>query len=94
MSIKIIWRAQVQNYDNFLSHFNDDQKFIKDSGINIHEVYRDLENQNTVTITADTKDINTAKTFFSSEELAKRIVKQGVASTPEIYLLNNQNYNK
>jgi quinol monooxygenase YgiN len=57
----------------------------KQMGVTAASVHRDAKDSNTLIVTHQFKDVNTAMAFASSEELKKAMMNAGVVGAPEFW---------
>lgn len=79
MATHILWEADVADFDAWLSVFYDDFPSREASGIRELFIWRDPERSDRAIALFEVLDIDRARAFFDSEELAMHRERDGVA---------------
>jgi hypothetical protein len=80
MATHILWQADVADFDAWLTVFNEDKKARQASGIVDMNVWRDPDRENHAVALFAVSDLDKARAFLESEELAMHRERDGVAN--------------
>jgi hypothetical protein len=78
MATHVLWQADVADFDAWLKVFRDDVKNRRAAGIADLNVWRDPDQDNHAVALFAITDLDKAKAFFDSEELAMHMERDGV----------------
>ena len=78
-------RHKVNDYDNWKRAYDEFAPVRKGNGVTGASVHRDASDPNTIIITHQFNDVNTAMVFANSEDLKSAMANAGVAGPPEIW---------
>ena len=78
MASHILWQADVADYDAWLGVFRADAPVRKKTGIRDLHIWRDPDKKNHAIVLFEITDLERAKAFFGSEELAMHLERDGV----------------
>jgi quinol monooxygenase YgiN len=78
-------RHTVKDYGNWKRIYDDFASVRKAKGVTIASVYRDANDANTLIITHQFKNLNSAQAFANSEELKSAMANAGVSGHPEMW---------
>jgi len=84
---KMIVRHRVANFENWKKVFDDMGATRAKHGWLGHEVLRDAQDPNLVTIVNHVKDVASAKAYGGSPDLKAGMEKAGVISAPDVTFL-------
>ncbi len=79
MATHALWQADVADFDAWLTVFRKDTASRRASGIVDLNVWRDPERENHAVALFAITDLDRARAFFDSEELAMHLERDGVA---------------
>ena len=78
MATHILWQADVADFDAWLDVFKSDARARKSVGIIDMNVWRDPDQPNHAVALFAVADLEKARAFFDSEELAMHLERDGV----------------
>jgi quinol monooxygenase YgiN len=78
-------RHTVKDYGNWKRIYDDFVSVRKAKGVTGASVYRDANDANTLIITHQFKNLNSAQAFANSEELKSAMANAGVSGHPEMW---------
>ncbi len=79
MTTHVLWQADVADFDAWLSVFREDVSARNSAGIVDLNVWSDPDRENHAVALFAISDIEKARRFFDSEELAMHLERGGVA---------------
>ncbi len=79
MATHVLWQADVADFDVWLKVFNEDKPTRKAAGIRDLHIWRDPEQADHAVALFEILDLERARNFFDSEELAMHHERGGVA---------------
>ena len=80
-------RHHVKDYDHWKTVFASNALWRKASGETHYYLFRDIDDQNLVTVMQEWDDLQQAHRFMRSEELKMRMAQAGVNEAPQIIFL-------
>ena len=80
MATHILWQADVADFDAWLDVFKADAKNRKASGISDLHVWSDPDKKDHAVALFAVTDLDRARAFFESEELAMHMERDGVVN--------------
>lgn len=78
-------RHTVKDYGNWKRVYDGFASVRKANGVTGASVYRDANDANTLIVTHQFKDLNSAKAFANSEDLKSTMANAGVSGHPEMW---------
>jgi quinol monooxygenase YgiN len=78
-------RHKVSDYNNWKRAYDEFASVRKENGVTGASVHRDAEDPDTIIITHQFEDMNSATEFANSEDLKSAMANAGVSSKPEIW---------
>ena len=84
--VRLFAHHTVADFNRWKVGYDSYAKEQKRAGVIKKSVYRSVDNPNEVTVIHDFKDLNRAKVFANSPELAALMVKIGVQGKPQIWI--------
>jgi hypothetical protein len=81
-------RHQVANFDTWKPGFDEHGSVRREFGLTDAGLYRDAEDQNSVTILLTTDDLGRAREFVESPDLKEAMERLGVVSQPDVWMTN------
>jgi len=84
--VRLFAHHTVADFNIWKKGYDSYAKEQKRAGVIKKSVYRSVDNPNEVTVIHDFKDLNSAKVFANSPELAALMAKIGVQGRPEIWI--------
>ncbi len=85
-----IVRHQVGDYNKWKAVFEGAREIRESYGEQSHQVFRDIDNPNTVTVLNKWNDLNRAKEFFNSDEVKQKMKESGMVAEPTVHFLNEE----
>lgn len=82
-------RHTVKDYGNWKRTYDEFASVRKANGVTGASVYRDANDANTLIITHQFKDLNSAKAFANSNDLKSAMANAGVSGHPEMWFGEN-----
>lgn len=79
MATHALWQADVADFDSWLQVFKDDKAARVAAGITDLHVWRDPDRENHAVALFAIRDLDRARAFFDSEEMAMHRERDGVA---------------
>jgi Co/Zn/Cd efflux system component len=79
MATHVLWQADVADFDAWLKVFREDTAMRQAAGIHDLHVWRDPDQKDHAVAMFEVDDIQKARAFFDSEELAMHLERGGVA---------------
>lgn len=79
MATNILWQADVADFDAWLKVFREDQPMRKAAGIHDLHIWKDLDKHDHAVAMFEVTDLDKARRFFDSEELAMHRERGGIA---------------
>ncbi|WP_170474940.1 hypothetical protein [Ruegeria arenilitoris] len=79
MTTHVLWQADVADFDVWLSVFRDDKPMREAAGIRDLKIWRDPDQHDHAIALFEITDLEKARDFFESEELAMHLERGGVA---------------
>jgi hypothetical protein len=88
--INVSMRSTVSDYAKWRTTFDTNADFRKDGGATgVNQIYRDVENPNTVTMILEWNNIEKARLFLADPKLKEVMKEAGVIGAPETRFLNH-----
>ena len=84
-----IVRHKVRDYASWKKVFAEHGKVREQFGFTKSRVYRYLDDPNHVIVVCDVKDIQKAKAFTASPDLAQKMKEAGVVDEPKMFYLDD-----
>ena len=78
MATHVLWQADVADFDAWYGVFKEDTPSRKAAGIRELHVWRDPDRENHAIALFEILDLDRARAFFESEELAMHLERDGV----------------
>ncbi len=85
MAATMFVKHKVGDYRNWKTSYDGLGSVRKQKGVTAASVHRDANDPNTIIVTHQFKDLNTATGFANSAELKSAMAKAGVSEAPEIW---------
>lgn len=85
-----IVRHQVEDFAKWKEVFEGASEFRRSYGEESHQVFRDSDNPNTVTVLNKWNDLNKVKEFFTLDEIKQKMKESGMVSEPTIHFLTEE----
>ena len=79
MATHVLWQADVADFDVWLKVFREDKPMRKAAGIRDLHIWRDPDQRDHAIAIFEVMDLDKAKAFFGSEELAMHHERGGIA---------------
>ncbi len=79
MATHVLWQADVADFGAWLTVFREDARSRRAAGIHELHVWRDPDRANHAVALFEIRDLDKARAFFDSEELAMHMERGGVA---------------
>ena len=79
MATHVLWQADVADFDAWRGVFDKDAPARKAAGLSTLHIWRDAEQKNHAYVLFLIHDLERAKAWFDSEELAMHLERDGVA---------------
>jgi hypothetical protein len=79
MATHVLWQADVADFDAWHDVFKKDAAARKAVGLSTLHVWRDMDRPNHAYVLFQVHDLDRAKAWFDSEELAMHLERDGVA---------------
>ncbi|MDA7966109.1 hypothetical protein [Ruegeria sp.] len=79
MATHVLWQADVADFNAWLQVFREDRKMREASGIRDLHVWKDPDQRDHAVAMFEVADLDRARKFFDSEELAMHHERGGVA---------------
>ncbi len=79
MATHALWQADVADFDAWYAVFKQDTAARTASGIRALHVWRDPDRENHAVALFEILDLDRARAFFGSEELAMHLERDGIA---------------
>ena len=88
MSVYILIRHEVRDFDTWKAVFDSARDMRHDAGETSAQVFRDADNPDYVTVLNGWDSMGRAEEFLQNPGLADAMERAGVISEPEIYFMN------
>jgi Co/Zn/Cd efflux system component len=79
MATHVLWQADVADFDAWLTVFREDQPMRKAAGIHDLHIWRDPDQRDHAIAMFEVRDLDKARAFLDSQELAMHHERGGVA---------------
>ncbi|HBE92698.1 MAG TPA: cyclase [Gammaproteobacteria bacterium] len=83
----VLIKHSVEDFDKWKAEFDAFHDNRKASGEATYQIYRPIDNPNTLVILFEWDSMDNAKSFLESSDLKEAMVRAGVSSEPEITMM-------